>query len=88
MKDEEERGKTEKKRGDLAKKFMLKWVEKKNNGSEGRTKFDIPKVNFNFLKNEVSSKSHSCENSYFINYPLFVQSNDTSVQVNNVVLMS
>ena len=50
MKDEEERGKTEKKRGDLAKKFMLKWVEKKNNGSEGRTKFDIPKVNFNFLK--------------------------------------
>ena len=50
MKDEEERGKTEKKRGDLAKKFMLKWVEKKNNGSEGRTKFDIPKVNFNSLK--------------------------------------
>ena len=72
MKDEEERGKTEKKRGDLAKKFMLKWVEKKNNGSEGRTKFDIPKVNFNFLKiSKFSSKSYSCKNSYIINYFFF-----------------
>ena len=42
MKNEEAQKLSEQKKGELAKKFMLKWVDKKN--SEKKTKFNIPKV--------------------------------------------
>ena len=42
MKNEEAQKLTEQKKGELAKKFMLKWVDKKN--SEKKLKFNIPKV--------------------------------------------
>ena len=47
MKNEEAQKLTEAKKSELAKKFMLKWVDKKNTSGK-KPNFEVPKVSLQF----------------------------------------
>ena len=62
MKDEEAKATSQRQKGDLAKKMLLKWVEKKNKSGE-KPEFNVPQVNskgilrssntFDYIRNRV-----------------------------------
>ena len=57
MKNEEAQKLSEQKKGELAKKFMLKWVDKKNHSGEERPKFAVPKVRLNWILIKSNTKN-------------------------------